>query len=179
MTRRDRGVVRRTLGLARLPVVASVALVAALVIVPARQELLLRIYLLVLATFALALLVAAVHRANPVAARSPFDLALRGRRQRPERLADLERIERELTLAQQSAADVHFRLRPRLRQIAAQLLATRRSIELDASPEAARRALGDELWELVRADREPPRRRDAPGLDLTAAGRIITALEGI
>ena len=32
-------------------------------------------------------------------------------------------------------------------------------------PDAARRALGDETWELVRPDREPPRRPPAPGLD--------------
>jgi hypothetical protein len=170
---------RRALELSRLPIFATMALALALVTIPGRGELLVHIYLLFLASVALSALVGHVRRANPVAARSPFDVALRGRPLRPERLADLERIEREFTLAGHTAADFHFRFRPRLRRIAAQLLASRRGVDLDGNPDAARRALGEELWQLVRADREAPRRRDAPGLSLPEAERIVTALEGL
>ncbi len=135
--------------------------------------------MLVLGAFVLAVLVSAVRRANPVATSSPFERALRRSTLRRERLPDLERIERELTLAGQTAADVHFRFRPRLRRIAGRLLFARRGIDLDTEPAAARKALGDELWELVRADREPPRRRDAPGLSLPETERIVATLEGL
>lgn len=171
--------IRRALGLSGLPIFATVVLALAVITLPGRRELLLRAYLLLLAALALAALVGHLRRANPVAPRSAFDLALRGRRPRPERLPDLERIERELTLAGQTAADLHFRLRPRLRRIAAQLLRARRGIDLDEEPQLARQALGDELWELVRPDREPPRRRGSAGLDAAAADRLVAALEGI
>ena len=170
---------RRSLRLLRLPIMATVALAVLLVSIPGREELFLHMYLIAVASVALGTLVGHVRRTNPVAAKSAFDLALERRPPRPERLADLERIERELTLAGQTAADFYFRLRPRLRRIAARLLAARRGIDLDGSPAAARRALGDELWELVRADREPPRRRDAAGLSVPEAERIVTALEAL
>ena len=171
--------IRTALKLARLPVFATVAAAVALLVLPGRAEIVLDIYVLVIGGFALGVLVAAVRRANPVAASSPFERALRERERRPERLPDLERIERELTLACQTAADVHFRLRPRLRRVAARLLSAKRGLDLDADPPAARRVLGDELWELVRADREPPHRRDAPGLSLPESERIVAALESV
>ncbi len=171
--------IRTALKLARLPIFATVAAAVALLIVPGRKELVLDIYVLVLGAYALVLLVAAVRRANPVARTSPFERALRSSARSRERLPDLERIERELTLAGQTAADVHFRFRPRLRRITARLLSARRGVDLDADPAASRRLLGDELWELVRADREPPRRRDAPGLSLPETERIVATLERI
>ena len=169
----------RALKLARLPIAATIAMAVALLVFPGRQELVLDVYVLVLGGFVLAVLVSAVRRANPVATSSPFERALRGSTLRRERLPDLERIERELTLAGQTAADAHFRFRPRLRRIAGRLLFARRGIDLDTEPTAARKALGDELWELVRADREPPRRRDAPGLSLPETERIVVTLEGL
>jgi hypothetical protein len=171
--------IRRLLGLSRLPIFASVILAATLLAVPGRQELLVRVYLLLLAAYALALLLAQLRRANPVAAVSAFDRGLRARPRRRQRLPDLERIERELALARHTAADLHYRLRPRVRRIAIQLLAVRRGLDLDASPEAARSALGDELWALVRADREPPLRRGDAGLDTAGLQRIVSALEAI
>ena len=165
--------------LARLPVLATIGAAIALLAFPGRTELVLDIYVLVLGAFVLAVLVTAVRRANPVAKSSPLERALRASTRSRERLPDLERIERELTLAGQTAADVHFRFRPRLRRIAGRLLSARRGIDLDTDPAGARRALGDELWELVRADREPPRRRDGPGLSLPETERIVAALEGL
>ena len=68
-------------------------------------------------------------------------------------------MEREVALGLATAFDLHYRLRPRLRRIATELLAARRGIDLDGSPEAARRVLGDDAWEIVRGDREPPHER--------------------
>lgn len=169
----------RLLALSRLPLFATVVLAVVLLVFPGRRELFVHIYLLVLAGYALGGLVSQVRRSNPVASSSAFDLALRGSRPRAERLPDLEQVQRELALAGQTAADLHFRLRPRLRRIAARLLASRRGIDLDARPDAARRVLGDELWEIVQPAREAPRQRDAPGLDVAAADRLVTALERI
>jgi hypothetical protein len=169
--------IRRTLSLARLPFFVTVAAGVALLFAPRRGGLVLTIYLLVLGAFALAVLLGVVHRASRAAPSSPFERALRSRGRARERLPDLERLERELTLASQTAADLHFRFRPRLRRIAARLLSARRGIDLDTQPAAARRELGDELWELVRADREAPKRRDAPGLSTPQAERIVAALE--
>ena len=70
-------------------------------------------------------------------------------------------------------------MRPPLRRIAGELLAARRGIDLDGSPEAARRALGEETWEIVRADREPPRERYGAGLQLVALRDVVTSLEAL
>ena len=88
-------------------------------------------------------------------------------------------MEREVSLGLATAFDLHYRLRPRLRRVAAELLAARRGIELDASPDAARRALGDDAWEIVRGDREPPRERFGPGLDIASLRLAVDALEAL
>ena len=133
---------------------------------------------LVLAAIALGHLArGAARRAARRAGRSPFDAALRPRVRRAKRMPELERIEREVALGLATAFDLHYRLRPRLRRIAAELLAARRGIDLDASPDAARRVLGDDAWELVRGDREPPRDRFAAGLDIASLRLAVTALE--
>ena len=78
-----------------------------------------------------------------------------------------------------TAFDLHFRLRPTLRRIAYELLRSRRGIDLDANPEAARRALGDDTWELVRVDREPPHDRFAKGIDLESLRHVVVSLEAL
>ena len=123
---------------------------------------------------------------SPACARrcpSARDVA-RGRRAEPapdaaERVPELERIEREVTLGQATAFDLHFRLRPTLRRIASELLRARRGIDLDGEPRAARRALGDETWELVRADREPPQDRFGRGIELASLRRVVESLEAL
>ncbi len=97
----------------------------------------------------------------------------------PHRLPELERVEREVTLAAASAYDVHFRLRPTLRDTAATLLAAGRGVSLDLQPERARQLLGEEAWELVRADRKPPADPRGPGLDRARLERVLTSLESL
>jgi hypothetical protein len=75
--------------------------------------------------------------------------------------------------------DFHYRLRPRLREIASARLSSRRGILLDASPDAARSALGDETWELLRADRPAPEDRRAPGLATTELRAVVDSLEAL
>lgn len=168
---------RRALASARLPLLLTVALVAGLLVVPGRAELLLRIYLLLVAAAVLGALVAALRRSLPAGGPSPFDAALARPAARDERVPALEKLEREVTLGASTAFDLHYRLRPPLRRMAGELLAARRGIDLDAQPAEARRLLGPEAWELVRADREPPDDRYAPGVPLRDLGAAVAALE--
>jgi len=165
--------------LAALPVLLTIALVAALVFVPGRTELALHIYLLALATLALGWLVTVLGRTHPLARGSSFDLGLRETGHALQPLPELARLEREVTLATTTAFDVHFRLRPVLRRIAERTLQSRRGIELDRDAAVSSRLLGADLWELVRPDREPPADRGAPGIDLPSIGRMVSALEAL
>jgi hypothetical protein len=168
---------RRTLRLARLPFLATAAFVLALALLPGRRDLALHVYGLVLAALALAWLVGLVRRAHPVAKISPFDLGLRRRSDLREPVAELERLEREVSMSISTAFDLHFRLRPRVQRIARQLLASHRGIDLARQPDAARRLLGEETWALVRPGVEPPADRSAPGLELARLRAVVTSLE--
>ncbi len=169
---------RRALMLARLPLVVTLVLAFVLLAAPGRAGIAAHVYALVLAAIGLGYLVALLRDALPPHRPSEFDAALRRPRVSPARpIPELERMEREVALGLATAFDLHFRLRPRLRRIATALLASRRGIDLDASPEAARRALGDDAWEIVRGDREPPHERFAAGLDIASLRRAVSALE--
>ena len=171
--------IRRALPFVQLPVLLTIALVIVLLTVPGRAELAVRIFVLLLAAYALAQLVAAVRRAFPAAGPSPFEGALRTREMRDDRLPELSKLEREVALGASTAFDLHYRLRPSVRRIAGELLAARRGVDLDGEPAAARRLLGDEAWELVRADREPPENRYAPGIEIATLATVVTSLEAL
>ena len=94
---------------------------------------------------------------------SAFDDACTPRPAAAEPLPELARVEREVTLGVATAFDLHFRLRPRICEIAASRLADRRGIDLERRPDAAREVLDDAVWEFVRPDREPPRERHGRG----------------
>jgi hypothetical protein len=91
----------------------------------------------------------------------------------PDQLA---RLERAVYGGASNAGDLHLVLRPVLRDIAVERL-RRRGVELDRQAEAARALLGDELWELVREDRAPPRDAFAPGLTRAGVEKLIERLE--
>jgi hypothetical protein len=76
----------------------------------------------------------------------------------------------------QTAGDVHVRVRPLLREIAAPLL-RRLGVHLDSEPQRARALLGEELWEVVRHDRPRPLERREPGLALPDLERLVQRLE--
>ena len=169
----------RTVSRWRFPLFLTLVLFVAVAVLPGRVEIALRGYVLLLAAFALAQLLERLRRSLPERAPSPVDAALDRRPPRPERVPELERIEREVTLGLATSFDLHFRLRPTLRRIASELLRARRGIDLDANPEAARRALGEETWELVRADREPPVDRFGKGIDLGSLRTVVVSLEAL
>jgi hypothetical protein len=92
---------------------------------------------------------------------------------------DLERTERMVVMAVTTAFDLHFRLRPVLREVAEQRLADRRGLRLDSGDPRVQEVCGEELWEVVRPDRKPPDHRYRPGLDAAALERVVAQLEEI
>jgi hypothetical protein len=101
---------------------------------------------------------------------------VRRRRAEPSRPAGLRAMERHVDLAVASAADLHSRLCPVLRDIARDRLAGA-GIDLDADPAAAAAALGEETWAIVRPDREAPHDRHAPGISPERLRAVVEALE--
>ena len=117
--------------------------------------------------------------AFPPSAGSAIAAALEVEPQEPVRPPDLERTERMLTLSSSTAFDFHFRLRPILRDVAEQRLADRRGLRLDAGGPEVEEVLGEELWGLVRPDRESPKERFAPDVDRETLARVDRTLESI
>jgi hypothetical protein len=136
-------------------------------------------YVLFVGGLLLLALVEATRQAGGPDEGSQYERALRRRPRRPLRPPELARIEREVALAAGSAFDLHFRLRPLLREVARHRLSRRRGLELDAGAPETRALLGEELWELARPDRPPPDDRLGPGLPLSRLRAALNALERI
>jgi hypothetical protein len=96
---------------------------------------------------------------------------------RRQRLPELDRLEREVALGSAGAFDLHYRLRPVLREVAEHRLLSRRGVTLERDPEAARKLLGEEVWELLRPDRPSPKDRHGRGLDPRSLRRLVDVLE--
>ena len=167
------GAALRWVGLA-VPVV--VALVAARMISPGRRELELDVFVLVLGGLGLAVLAAELGRLAPTAGESLVEQALEPEPPEERPIADLLRLERELSMASARQFDLHYRLRPVLRDVAAARL-EQRGIDLDSGRPVVQELLGDELFELTAPDREPPKNRLAPGPGVEGLDRTISRLE--
>lgn len=158
----------------RLLALPTFALLVVAVFASGRLEPAVRVYALVVCAVILGLAVAALRRTLPGGAGSPG----RGRRAAPraEPPRSLAQLENESALAIGDSLDLHFRLRPHLRLIAAGLLEGRHGIALDEG-EKAKALLGSETWELLREDRPIPEDRHARGLTLDALERVVLSLE--
>jgi hypothetical protein len=91
---------------------------------------------------------------------------------------DRAHLDRVVSTATTHAGDLHLRLRPILREIAADGL-RRRGVELDAQPQAARELLAPETWELVRPDRPRPDDAFARGLAPAHLDAVLDDLEAL
>jgi hypothetical protein len=161
----------------RLLAIPAVALAAIVAFAPGRTGLALRIFALVLCGAALLLVLAALRRSYP--RETPLRQAARADARTRPLPGSLARLHQETALAVAGSFDLHFRLRPRLRRLASDLLAARRGVSLDDEPERARALLGGETWELVRADRPEPEDRLARGLPINDLRRVVESLERI
>jgi hypothetical protein len=170
--------VRRDLGsVLRALVAPTLALLVVGAFAPGRLELAARIYGLVACAVALGLALRALRRVYPrVRPLRPPAIRDSGGRRAPPSLA---RIEHEAALGVAGGLDLHLRLVPRIRAIAAGLLASRRRLDLDAQPDAARDILGLGTWELVREDRPSPDDRLARGLPTSELRLVVESLEKI
>jgi hypothetical protein len=168
---------RDLVGAARLLILPTAAFAFALAFLPGRAGLAIRVFALVLCGTGVVLTVAALRRAFPAAERlRPPERRKREPRSVPETLL---RMEGRTALGVAGAFDLHYRLRPRLRGIATELLVSRRGIALDAEPDRARDVLGEETWELVREDRPPPTDRLARGIPIPKLHRVVESLENL
>jgi hypothetical protein len=82
------------------------------------------------------------------------------------------RMEREIALGSSTAANLHRRLLPLLREVAATRLAARHHVDMERRPEEARRLLGDDAWDVLRPDRPEP-------LDPSGAGMPVRKIEAL
>lgn len=176
MPARLRTAVWRALPLPALTAVALTGgLVAALVLAPGASWPL-RIYVIGLAAACVWLLASLVRLASeePWPLRGPAAPTLE-ELQRPRELGE---IESAIMFARSRGFDFQVRVRPVLRSIAAARLAMRRGIDLDAEPEAARRALGKEAFAALQPPAQPID-REARGVGLAELKRLVEALEGL
>jgi hypothetical protein len=168
---------RRLLPILGFGLLATVLAAVALVAAPERRDLILDLYVLALGGIAVIRLVGLTRRRRMPGERSEFDDALRATHRPPVRIAERDKLAREVQLGMQTAFDLHYRLRPTLVEIAHNRLAGR-GIRLEHE-RRAKDILGDEAWELLQPDREPPQNRNAPGIATDELGRLVGVLERI
>jgi len=157
---------------------ATVAFVIARAADPGRHAIELDVYLLILGGIALLVVLSWLVDAVPSGKGSLLEDEVDRRPEDPPRIVELDRLERELSMGVTRAFDLHYRLRPVLREIAAGRL-ERRGLRLDSGSEAVRKALGADVWELVREDRIPPTDRLAPGLGIGSIREVVEQLESL
>jgi hypothetical protein len=157
-------------------VLATIGLFVARIAGPGRHEVELDVYILVLGLMALLAVMSWLREVAPPARKSALEEALRRDPPEPPRIAELDRLEREVYMGAARAFDLHYRLRPVVREIAAGRL-ERRGLRLDSGSDAVRERLGKGLWELTRPDREPPRNRQGAGPGLDDVRQTIEELE--
>jgi len=134
----------------------------------------LAIWVVLLTAIALRELVRSIprHTQRPV-----FEAALRQRGTVAPTPSAFASMERELQLAMGFADHAHRRFFPLLRAAASARLATRHGIDLERRPDAARRLLGDDTWDLLRPDRPRPTDSLAKGPRRDEIAAVIGRLE--
>ena len=160
---------RHLLDIVLLIVFATIATAYVEAAQPGLRNIALHTYVLVVGGLVMLGVVAAAGDAVPRRQRSQFDAALAQRQASTRRLPELERMEREVTLAAASSFDLHFRLVPHLREIAGARLERAGKAP---SPETLGR-----WWELLRPDRPAPDDRFAPGISRADLSALVADLE--
>jgi hypothetical protein len=136
---------------------------------PGVRDIAIHVYVLVIGALLMLALVTSTKDALPHRARGDLERALAERHVTERRLPELERSEREVTLATASAYDLHYRLLPHLRAVAAARL-ERRGLRL--APEHVGR-----WWDLLRPDREPPEEHFGGGIAERDLRALVDDLE--
>ena len=98
-------------------------------------------------------------------------------REQPRSLRQVE-VAVRLSVSKTGAHELHYRLRPVLRELSSSRL-RRHQVDLDMSPAAARGILGEDLWEIVRADRPAPGDPNGRGVPPVTLGSMVERLESL
>jgi hypothetical protein len=138
-----------------------------------------QVAMIAVGVMALAMLLRRLGRRVGRPSSSPFEAALAPGKESMPVFDEFESIRRTVDGARYSAFDVHFMLRPLLRELAASRLRARRAIELDAQPESASEVLGPEAYALLREGRPAPMNYRRPVMSLREIERIVKVLESI
>jgi hypothetical protein len=157
---------------------ATAGIGAALVTRPGDRGRAFDAYVLFLGALGVVALSQATSRSFRGPSESRLDAAMRRPLQKPPRVPELERLEREVEMAMETAYDTYYRLRPTLREIAAIRLA-RSAVDLDGPGGRAEELLGPDAWSIVRPDLERPSDHHAAGTRLATIERAVEALEGL
>jgi hypothetical protein len=136
---------------------------------PNLRNVTLHIYVFLLGALLMLGVVAAAGDSVPRRLRSELDRALSESTQRAPRVPELERTEREVTLAAATAYDLHVRLLPHLREIA--------QCRLERSGKTSGPDTLGPWWELLRPDRPEPADRFAPGIKPAELRALVSDLE--
>jgi hypothetical protein len=139
--------------------------------VPGVRSVAVHSYLLFLGALLMLVVVSGVTSAAPRAHRSDFATALGERPEPAARVSQLAKVEREVTLSIGNAYDLHTRLLPHLREIAAARLERRGQ---RPGPDTLGR-----WWELLQPDRPEPKERFAPGIPERELRELVADLESI
>jgi hypothetical protein len=158
---------------------ATLGLLIARTIAPGRHELELDVYVIMLGALALLGLVSWLRRSAPAprARESLLEHALQQHVEEPETLPELAHLERVLVMSAAQEFDLHYRLRPTLREITAARLAER-GLQLDRGGPLVQESLGEELWDVVRPDRVAPENRQVKGVGGEGIERLVRRIEG-
>jgi hypothetical protein len=135
---------------------------------PSVRNVTLHVYVLVVGGLLMLGVVAAAGDAVPRRKRSELEAVLGGSPGREKRLPEIEKLEREVTLATSSAYDLHYRLLPQLREIA--------QARLERSGRALNPDTAGRWWELLRPDRPFPEDRFAKGISETELRALVQDL---
>jgi hypothetical protein len=136
---------------------------------PSLRNVTLHAYVFLVGALLMLGLVAAAGDAVPKRLHSELDRALAESTRRERGVPEVERIEREVTLATASAYDLHIRLLPHLREIA--------QCRLERAGKAAGPDTLGRWWDLLRPDRPEPDDRFAPGIKEAELRALVADLE--
>jgi uncharacterized membrane protein len=136
---------------------------------PGLRDVTVRVYVFLLGSMLMLGVVAAAGDSVPRRRRSELDQALSEQKHREQRLPELERTEREVTLATATAYDLHVRLLPHLREIA--------QCRLEQTGKTSGPDTLGRWWELLRPDRAEPDDRFAPGIKHAELRALVGDLE--
>ena len=135
---------------------------------PAARDVTLHVYVFLVGGLLMLGIVAAAGDAVPRRRRSELERALSDTQRGRQKLPELEKLQREVTLATASQYDLHLRLLPHLREIAQARL---ERAGREPSPETLGR-----WWELLRPDRPEPEDRFSKGITQAELRALVADL---